>query len=102
PDNENHRVVIKGDELTIKRGDEVFIKGKMKLDPSKTPKHLDLEILEDPRDRDVGKTVRGIYSLDGGDQLRWCAAEPGTEARPTEFAAAAGSKHFLVTLKKTK
>ena len=101
PDNDNHSVVIKGDEFTIKRGEQLFIKAKMKIDASKTPKHIDLEIVEDPKNRDVGKTVQGIYSLEG-DQWRWCATEPGNEGRPTAFSTEAGTKHFLITFKKDK
>ena len=33
-----------------------------------------------------GKTAKAIYELNG-DQLKWCANEPGKDARPTKFGS---------------
>jgi uncharacterized protein (TIGR03067 family) len=98
--DDNHRLIFKGDEFTIKKGDDVFIKGKFKLDPAKKPRHIDMEITEDARNKYVGQTAHGIYALEKGE-LKWCLAEPGNE-RPTEFAAPAGAKQFYVVLKREK
>ncbi len=100
-DTEDHRLIFAGDEFTIKRGDQAIIKGKFKIDPSKKPKEIEMEIAEAPKEEHKGKTALGIYSL-GGDTLKWCVSEPGTTDRPKEFSNPAGSKQLMVTLKREK
>src|SRR6266566_1417293 len=36
----------KGDEITVMMGDQIFIKARIALDPSKKPKTIDYEMLE--------------------------------------------------------
>jgi uncharacterized protein (TIGR03067 family) len=98
-DNQDHRVVISGDELSIKRGDQTFIKGKLKIDPTKKPRHFDVEITEDAENKFTGKTAQGIYQLDK-DELKWCVCEPGSDVRPTEFSTQAGDVRICITLKR--
>jgi uncharacterized protein (TIGR03067 family) len=99
-DNEGHEVVFKGDEFTLKRGDKTIVKAKVKLDPAKKPKQIDLEITEDRNGKHVGQTAEGIYALEK-DQLKLCIVEPGSGgARPTEFATPGGTKQVVVTLKR--
>ncbi len=101
-DNEGHEVVIKGDEFTLKRGDETIIKATIKLDPTKSPKQIDLKITESRGGKHVGETAEGIYELKK-DQLKCCIMEPGSGgARPTEFSAPEGTKQVVVTLKRAK
>ncbi len=100
-DTEDHRLIFSGDGFSIKRGDQTIIQGKFKLDPSKKPKAIDMEITEAPKEEHKGKTAPGIYALDG-DTLKWCANEPGSTDRPKEFSSPAGTKHLLVTLKRVK
>jgi RNA polymerase sigma factor (sigma-70 family) len=99
---EDGRFVFSGDEFTAKKGDQVLYKGKFKLDISKSPKVIDLEIVEAPApnaDKE-GKTSLGIYALNG-DDLKLCLATPGEEDRPTKLAGEAG-RHVLLTLKREK
>jgi len=100
-DTDDHRLIFAGDEFTIKRGEQAVIKGKFKIDPSKSPKEIDMEITEDRKEENKGKTALGIYSLDG-DTLKWCASEPGAPDRPKEFSGPADTKQMLVTLKREK
>jgi uncharacterized protein (TIGR03067 family) len=100
-DNEDHRLVFAGDEFSIKEGDRTIIKGKFKLDPSKKPKEIDMEITEARKEEQKGKTGLAIYTLEG-DELKLCVCEPGEPDRPKEFAGQAGTKHTLVTLKREK
>jgi uncharacterized protein (TIGR03067 family) len=92
-----HTLTFEKDTFTVKKGDEVRIKGTFKLDPSKTPKAIDMTVTEGRRDEDKGKELHGIYEL-GKDTLKWCTSEPGGKERPKEFA----TKELLVTLKKEK
>jgi uncharacterized protein (TIGR03067 family) len=100
-DNENHQLVFAGDELTVKRGDETFIKGKFKIDSSKKPMEIDFEISEAVKDNLKDKTGLGIYSLQG-DTLKLCFNEPGASERPKEFAAQADTKTVLLTCQRQK
>ncbi len=100
-EGKEHTLIFEKDTFTVKRGDNVMIKGTFKLDPSKKPKTIDMTVTEGRRDEDKGKELHGIYELDG-DTLKWCTGQPGTTERPTEFSTKAGGKELLVTLKKEK
>jgi uncharacterized protein (TIGR03067 family) len=92
-----------GDEFSIKMRDMVITKGKCKIDPSKNPKTIDMEITEAAREIEKGKTIPGIYDLDG-NTLKWCYDHSGNKGtgRPQEFSAKTDTKHTLVTLKREK
>ncbi len=62
------------------------------IDPSKTPKQIDLRPEE-------GNPGLGIYSLEG-DVLKLCLPGPGGDARPTELKADEAGKTILLTLKR--
>jgi uncharacterized protein (TIGR03067 family) len=89
--------LIEGDNytLTTKGGDS--FKGTFALDPAKVPKAIDFS---PAGGQYKGKTLRGIYEIDG-DMLKICFAEPDKE-RPTEFSSKAGSGWTLATHKKQK
>src|SRR5262249_30572971 len=63
-DEVDGRFVFSGDEFTAKKGDEVLYKCKFKLDISKSPKAIDLKIVEAsaPNEHKEGKTSLGIYA----------------------------------------
>jgi RNA polymerase sigma factor (sigma-70 family) len=80
---------------------EVVFVFKHKLDRATTPKSIDLIPQEGPA---KGKTLRGIYSLEG-DQLKICYVspsipEPEKKARPSEFAAKKGSGNVLLVFRR--
>ena len=93
-----HSLVFEGDKFSVKKGDKVMVKGTFKVDASKKPKEIDMEIADGPDDV-KGKTAQGIYKLEG-DELSWCVDEPGSGNRPKEFATKEGTKTMLVKLKK--
>jgi uncharacterized protein (TIGR03067 family) len=97
---ENHSLVIEGETLVIKQDGKQMFKGKFKLDPSKKPATIDLEIAEGPEDY-KGKVSQGIYVLDG-DTLKWCNSEPGVADRPKEFATSDKANHMLLVFKREK
>src|SRR5262245_44078642 len=92
-------LVIAGDKLTSNRPGKEGLESTFKLDATKTPKTIDTVALGG---RHKGKTVPGIYQLDG-DTLKLCApVDPEGAKRPTEFAAPQKSGLTLMTLKRTK
>jgi uncharacterized protein (TIGR03067 family) len=74
------------DRFSITRDGKVVESGTLRLDPSKTPKALEVTL-----DGGDGQLVLGIYELEG-DTYRMCYGGPGKD-RPTTFDAAAGSGH---------
>lgn len=100
-EDEDIRMTFSGDEFSIKRGGQIAFKGKFKIDPSKKPKTIDLEITEDIKDEFKGKTGLGIYALEG-DTLKLCASHPGETERPEEFSAPTGAERLFLTCKREK
>lgn len=92
-DVKSARVVITaaGKWEALKDG-QVYLKGSVKLDPSKKPKAADWTI------DDLNMTALGIYELDG-DTWKHCFA---LEKRPTEFASKEGSGVTYIVLKRVK
>jgi uncharacterized protein (TIGR03067 family) len=92
------KIVFKGNEGTVQGNDSVtdqYGKLKFKLDPSATPKSIDITISAGSQ---TDATMQGIYELKD-DELRICAKVFGT-GRPKEFAAPDGSSTVLLVLKK--
>jgi uncharacterized protein (TIGR03067 family) len=90
-------VIYEGDKHTLKFGDKVFQVGTQKIDPSKSPKTIDVTMTEGP---DKGKVMLGIYEIDG-DTLKACF-DPEGKKRPTEFKSAPGSANFVNVHKRVK
>jgi uncharacterized protein (TIGR03067 family) len=74
------------------------IKAEYKLDPSKSPKAMDISYKEGPA---AGQTVKAIYKLEG-ETLTICRARAEADERPREFEAPAGSHRFLFEFKRSK
>jgi len=92
----NYKIVVKGDKLTFKIGDQDN-EATLKLDAAKKPKTIDLMV----KAGDKMEVIKGIYQLDG-DDLKICAAgEEGVE-RPKDFATKAKSGLGLLVLKREK
>jgi uncharacterized protein (TIGR03067 family) len=87
------------DTFTVKRDDQLILKGTFKVDPSKSPKAIDMTITEGRRDDEKGQEAHGIYEFTQ-DGLKWCTSEPGRKEHPKEFATKKGSNDLYVTLKK--
>jgi uncharacterized protein (TIGR03067 family) len=90
-------LIFEGDKHTVKKGDEVIQVGTQKLDPSKSPKTIDVTMTEGPS---KGTVMLGIYEIDG-DTLKVCFDAEGKK-RPTEFRSAAGSQIFVNVHKRVK
>jgi uncharacterized protein (TIGR03067 family) len=90
-------VTFEGDKHTVKNGEEVIQVGTQKLDPSKSPKTIDVTMVEGPH---KGTVMLGIYEFDG-DTLKVCF-DPEGKTRPTEFKSEPGSKYFVNVHKRVK
>jgi uncharacterized protein (TIGR03067 family) len=84
-------VTFVGDKYTVKKGDEVIQAATQKLDPSKSPKALDVTVTEGVN---KGAVMLGIYEI-SGDTLKVCF-DPEGKKRPTEFKSASGSQTLVV------
>lgn len=83
-------VVYEGEKHTVKIGDKVFQVGTQKIDPSRSPKTIDVTMIEGPS---KGAVMFGIYEFDG-DTMKACF-DPTGKNRPTEFKSVAGSPNFV-------
>jgi uncharacterized protein (TIGR03067 family) len=90
-------LIFEGDKHTVKKGDEVVRVGTQKLDPSKSPKAIDVTITEGVN---KGAVMLGIYEITG-DTLKVCFDAEGKK-RPTEFKSAPGSETFVNIHKRAK
>jgi uncharacterized protein (TIGR03067 family) len=90
-------MTFKDGKYTVKVGDKVAGEGTFNLDPTATPKSLDITPSSGP---DKGKTGLAIYEVKE-DSLRLCWA-PGGKSRPKAFESKEGSGLFLVTFKRVK
>jgi uncharacterized protein (TIGR03067 family) len=88
-------IVITDDTLTVNLPDDDKKEYTYKIDPSKTPKTLDLI---KPKEKDGGL---GIYSLDA-DTLKIAVSDAGPSVRPKELKADKENKVSLVVLKRKK
>jgi uncharacterized protein (TIGR03067 family) len=83
-------LIYEGDKHTLTYGDKVIQVGTQKIDPSKSPKAIDVTITGGPS---KGKVMLGIYEIDGAT-LKVCFDPEGKE-RPTGFKSAPGSRNFV-------
>ena len=90
-------LTFEGDKHTLKKGDEVIQVGTQKIDPSKSPKTIDVKMTEGPN---KGKVMLGIYEIDA-DTLKVCF-DPQGKKRPTEFKSGPGSENFVNVHKRIK
>jgi len=93
---EKARLLIKDDEYIWLSGGPVDVKSRIRLDPSKSPKEIDIAMLDGPG---KGSTFPGIYELEKG-QLRICTSH--TKDRPTDFTTKRGELRELIVLERVQ
>lgn len=84
-------VTFEGDRFTVKHEDKVIQTATQKLDPSKSPKTLDVTVTDG---LNKGSLILGIYEING-DTLKVCF-DPQGKNRPTEFKGATGEQTLAV------
>jgi uncharacterized protein (TIGR03067 family) len=89
--------VFEGDKSTLRFGTQLQ-EGKLTLDPSKDPRHIDIAVTAGP---DKGTTYRGIYKF-VDDELVLCFPGSTKAERPKEFSGKAGNGQAVYVLKKKK
>ena len=93
----NMKRVCKGGEVTVTMGEQIFMKAKVKLDPSAKPKTVDFEVTDGPN---KGKKLLGIYEVEG-DTFKSCFAAPDAE-RPKDFTSKEGDMLTSTVWKRVK
>lgn len=88
-------LIIKGSKILVVH-DNVCDEATSKVDASKSPKHIDIQVPTQD------KPLLGIYEIQG-DKLKLCTLFRGTKvARPTIFASPAGSSLIFTTFRRKK
>jgi uncharacterized protein (TIGR03067 family) len=88
---------IKDDEWFWLSGGPVDVKSRMRLDPSKSPKEIDITYLDGPA---KGSTFPGIYELEKGLLRICCSATKDPKDRPKEFKIKRGQLRELLVLER--
>jgi uncharacterized protein (TIGR03067 family) len=95
-DVERTRFTFKGDRLLVRgfKDDMREVECSYKNRPTRTPRQIDIVV--------SGKTLAGIYQVEG-DQLRICYENGGTARnRPTKFATSKEQELVLIAFKREK
>lgn len=93
---ESMKLVLKGETYLVDVAGQLD-EGRTKLDPSKSPKTIDITGAKGPNE---GKTFQAIYERNG-DVLKICYDLSG-KSRPTEFATKPETLLFLVNYRLVK
>jgi uncharacterized protein (TIGR03067 family) len=91
-----NRLILQGDQFISRHGSQTQ-RGHYKIDPSRSPKTIDVIFSEG---HDKGKTLLGIYEL-SADIYKVCL-NMDDQSRPKEFASKPGSKRVFEVLKREK
>jgi uncharacterized protein (TIGR03067 family) len=87
------RMTVKGNTFEFKTKGADDETGTYKLDPSKTPRHIDIVT-------NKGQNRKGIYELKG-DEFKVCL-DPEGKTRPTEFKSKAESPIGVMVFKRVQ
>lgn len=89
---------FKGKKYWQKNGGTLMEAGTQDLDPSKTPKLMEINVIEGET---KGQKQLAIYEIEG-DKLKICAANHGDKERPAKFETKEGTGQLYFELKRKK
>ena len=90
-------LTINGNQFSLVREDlKMWYKGFLKLNKNCRLKKIDLEVIDTAVRMSTGKTLFGIYEVDG-DTLTIIATEPGDRLRPLSFDEPGKFSEFYFT-----
>ena len=89
--------VCKGNETSVTIGSQLIMRAKFTIDPSKTPKNIDYDVLEGPA---KGGKMLGINELEGST-VKFCFGAPGAE-RPSKFESQLGQRRTFSVWERKK
>jgi uncharacterized protein (TIGR03067 family) len=92
----NVRLTIDGEKFTFETGDDSH-DGLYKLDPTKDPRELNIEVT---RGDEKGKVYLVIYTFEDGKMIQCMHVD--NLRRPTEFTGKAGSKNLYEVWRRVK
>ena len=92
----NGRIVVRGKRF-VSTGMGAEYKGTLELDPSQTPRHLNMTFDAGP---EKDNTNLGIYEIKG-DRWKMCIATHGA-TRPSKFVSSPGSGFAVETLQRSE
>ena len=91
---------ISGNEISY--GPESGVWADFNLDATTKPKTIDIKSVSKLDPKNAGKTIKGIYEIDG-DTFKICGPiEAGAKERPTTFESKEGSGVTLLVSKRVK
>lgn len=89
------------DTFTVEQGGKVTVQGSYRIDPTATPKTIDLTIRDTVQTVNKGALVLGVYVLKK-DRLQLCTTKANGQDRPKKLASKRGTTHTLFTFQKEK
>lgn len=96
-DFDGMKLILKGTDYAIEFGNNSD-KGTITIDLAKSPKWIDIKTGE--KGPFKGKTLPGIYKLEGDKLVLCCHAD--AEKRPSDFDAKSKTRNMLLTYKREK
>ena len=89
-------------ENEISYGPDIGVWAVFKLDTTTKPTNIDINPVSKVDPKNAGKTIKGIYEIDG-DTFKICGPiKAGAKERPTAFESKEGSGVTLIVLKRVK
>lgn len=89
------------DAFTMEQGGKITVQGRYTIDPTSSPKTIDLTIIDTVQAVNKGALVLGVYELKK-DQLMLCTTKANGQDRPKKLVSKQGTTHSLFTFQKEK
>jgi len=95
-------VTFERDRFVITRDGEVMLRGTFTTYAGDDPRRIDMRLEEDADNAEnVGKTLQGIYAIDG-TEMRWCTGTTLATEPPTSFITHEGEPYIFVLMRRPK